>query len=98
MAACTIPEAALRNLTPKQGESGSVFAVAVTGTEGKAASSGSNSAGEASTSLSTKQGAGAGSAAGRRGRSELWPKPFEPFVLICCAIADASRNTDAPKE
>ena len=30
--------------------------------------------------------------------NELWPKPFEPFVLICCAIADASRNTDAPKE
>ena len=29
---------------------------------------------------------------------ELWPKPFEPVVLICCAIADASRNTDAPKE
>ena len=29
---------------------------------------------------------------------ELWPKHFEPFLLICCAIADASRNTDAPKE
>ena len=30
--------------------------------------------------------------------SELWPKPFEPFVLMCCAIADASRDTDAAKE
>ena len=30
--------------------------------------------------------------------TELWPKPFEPFVLICCAIVAASRNTDAPKE
>ena len=29
---------------------------------------------------------------------ELRPKPFESFVLIRCAIADASRNTDAPRE
>ena len=32
------------------------------------------------------------------GLYELWPKPFEPFVPIGCAIADASRNTDAFKD